>query len=298
VVKHWVERVRATGATPFLTDTAVLYKSPRADAVGHMKVARDHGFTFELAGAEFFPADGLTGADEIEVRLEGGNHFETVAIASGIAHARSMLVVSHATGHLATGFGGALKNLGMGCCSRKGKLRQHSGQKPHVEAGACTACGTCAQWCPSDAIEVTDVAIINSDKCIGCGECIAACRDEAVQFDWAVNGKELQERIAEHAAAVVHSKPDRIGYVTVAQRITKDCDCMGLAQSSLLEDIGILASCDPVAIDSAVMSLVQQRAGKGIEQLSGRRHDGTVQLIHAEKLGVGSRDFELVPVNG
>jgi uncharacterized Fe-S center protein len=287
-----VRLIRDTGATPFLTDTAVLYKSPRDTGPGHAQVAHDHGFGLDRMGAPFVPADGLIGADEVEIRV-GGKHFETVAVASGIMHARSLLVLSHATGHLGTGFAAALKNLGMGCASRKGKLRQHHGQHPRVDSETCSACATCEAWCPQDAITVEDRAVIDARTCIGCGECVAHCRDGAITFDWSIMGRELQERIVEHAAAIVRGKPGRIAYVTAVQGVTRDCDCMGEAQEPLLPDIGLLAGLDPVAIDQAAHDLVRERAGRTLESMSYRRHDGAIQLRYAESLGLGRREYEL-----
>ncbi|MFH1807280.1 MAG: DUF362 domain-containing protein [Pseudomonadota bacterium] len=293
VVAPLVRCVIAAGATPFLTDTAVLYRSPRDNGVSHARVAHDHGFTIEAVGAPFIPADGLIGADEIEVRVDG-THFETVAMASGILQARSVLVLSHATGHLGTGLAATLKNLGMGCASRKGKLRQHHGQQPHISEDRCTACGTCAQWCPSDAITVDSAAHIDGEICIGCGECIAICRDTAVEFGWGIMGRELQERVVDHAAAVVREKKGKIGFVTSVMQVTKDCDCLGLDQKPLLDDIGLLASTDPVAIDQAALDLVARQAGKSLESMSYPRHDASVQLAAAERMGLGSRSYELV----
>jgi len=290
-----VRSIAATGASPFLTDTAVLYKSPRDNAVSHAQVALDHGFGHAAVGAPFIPADGLNGAEEIDITVDGKHH-KRVSIAMGIMHARSMVVLTHATGHLGTGLGGALKNLGMGCSSKRAKLRQHHGQQPRIDAEACTACGTCAEWCPSEAIEVDDVAVIDGDLCIGCGECVAVCLDSAVKFDWAIGGRELQERIVEHAAAVVRRKPKKIGYVTAAMSITKDCDCLGRDQPPLVEDIGLLASWDPVAIDQAVLQLFEERAGATLESLSYPKTNGTAQLEHAVKLGLGDREVELVEV--
>jgi len=295
VVRPLLRNIEAAGATPYLTDTSVLYRSRRDNAVEHAKVVEEHGFGLAAVGAPFVAADGLNGADEIEVAVDG-NHFQKVAIASGIMHARSLMVLTHATGHLGTGYGGALKNLGMGCCSKKAKLQQHHGQHPWIDAEACTACGTCADWCPSDAITVESAAAIDSEACIGCGECIAVCRDGAVEFDWGIMGAELQERIVEHAAAIVRAKPGRIGYVTVAWSITKDCDCMGKAQQGVVEDIGILASHDPVAIDQAVLELVRARAGRSLESLTYPRADAGVQIRRAVALGLGSAEVEIVPI--
>jgi hypothetical protein len=297
IVRSLVGCIAARGARPFLTDTAVLYKSPRDTGVGHARVAADHGFTLERVGAPFIPADGLQGADEIKVEVEGGKHFKEVGIAAAIMQARSMLVVTHATGHLAVGYGGALKNLGMGCAAKKGKLKQHHGQAPRIDAGACTACGTCAEWCPAEAITVTTAALIDAGRCIGCGECVATCRDGAVDFDWSVGGAELQERIVEHAAAVVRGKPKQIGYITVAESITKDCDCMGRPQAPVCADIGILASRDPVAIDQAVMDLVREQTGRRLEALAYPKRDGTVQIGYATRLGLGEATVELVRVD-
>ncbi|MBI4702717.1 MAG: DUF362 domain-containing protein [Deltaproteobacteria bacterium] len=295
IARALVRLVASTGAAPFLTDTAVLYRSPRDNAVGHARVAHEHGFGLDVVGAPFVAADGLNGADEIEVRVDG-RHFASVHVASAIQHARSLLVLSHATGHLGTGYGGALKNLGMGCASKKAKLRQHHGAQPKIDPKKCLGCGTCAAWCPADAIAVERTAAIDPERCIGCGECIAACRDGAVRFGWAIAGRELQERIVEHAAAVVRAKPGRIAYVTAAMAITKDCDCMGLDQPPVLDDIGLLASRDPVAIDQAVLTLVHDRAGSSLESRCYPETDAGAQIRHAVALGLGEARFELVEV--
>ncbi len=295
IVKSVVACMKRSGAAPFLTDTSVLYKSPRGNGVSHVEVAMKHGFTFEAVDAPFIPADGILGKDETMVPVYG-KHFEEVSIASAIAQARSMLVLTHVTGHLGTGFGGTLKNLGMGCSSKKAKLSQHYGQQPRIKPSACTACGTCAVHCPSDAITVSDTAVIDPDLCIGCGECIAVCEDEAVTFNWTLGGRELEERIVEHAVAVHRTLAGRIGYLASAQDITKDCDCLGVNQQPLLDDIGFLASWDPVAIDKAVHDLIVERSGRTLESMSYPRLDGTIQLHYGEKIGLGSVEYKLIEV--
>ncbi len=291
-----VKCVLSTGARPFLTDTVVLYRSPRDNAPGHAGVALAHGFTPAAVGAHFVPADGLNGSDEIIVDVERGRHFKKVSIASTVMQARSMLVLSHATGHLGCGFGGALKNLGMGCASKKAKLRQHFGQQPRINPRNCVICGECIQWCPTEAIALDKTAAIDKKKCIGCGECIAVCLAGAVHFDWTIMGRALQERMIEHAAAVVRSKSNRLCYVTVAQQITKDCDCLGLDQPPLLDDIGILAASDPVALDQAVLDLVRERAGRSLESMAYPKTDSDVQLKYAESMGLGQRAYTLVSI--
>lgn len=301
IARALVGCIHCGGATPFLTDTAVLYKSPRDNGATHATVAATHGFGIDRVGASFIPADGLLGDDEVELDLgahgTGAKHYKKVAIASAIVKARSMIVLTHLTGHLGAGLGGALKNLGMGCSSKKAKLSQHYGQIPVINEESCTVCGTCEDMCPSGAIRMgKNCAQIDSQKCIGCGECIAICRDGAVEFDWTIMGPELQERIVEHAFAVWKSKKNRIGYVTVAENITKDCDCLDLVQKPIVGDIGILASRDPVAIDRAVLDLVRQKSGSSLEKMTYPKLDASLQLRHAAKLGMGSGDYELITV--
>ncbi|MCP4600921.1 MAG: DUF362 domain-containing protein [Proteobacteria bacterium] len=295
IARSLVHHIAARDARPFLTDTSVLYRSPRDNAIGHIRVANEHGFGVDAMGVPFIPADGLNGSDEREVEV-GGKHYEKVAIAAGIMQSRSMLVLSHATGHLGTGLGGAIKNLGMGCSSKKAKLSQHYGQQPSIDKKKCIACAECESWCPSEAIQIEERAEIDKSKCIGCGECVAVCQDGAVKFEWSIMGRELQERIVEHAAAVVRSKPGRICYVTVAQKITKDCDCLGIDQKPLLDDIGILASFDPVAIDQAVLDLIKQNAGCTLESMSYPKTDSAIQIRYAESLGLGDSNYNLVTI--
>ena len=296
IVRTLVSRMTLTGASPFLTDTAVLYKSPRDNGPGHVRVAMDHGFTPLAVGASFLPADGLTGADAEEVPV-GGRHFITVSIASAILKARSMLLLTHATGHLGTGFGGAIKNLGMGCSSKKSKLRQHHGQHPRIDIEKCQGCAVCADWCPTDSISVVEKARIDQTTCIGCGECIATCLMGAVKFDWSKMGKDLSERIVEHAAGAIRGKRGKLACVTVAMDITKNCDCLGVHEEPVVPDIGILASTDPVALDKAVLDLVRERAGKSLMELAYPDRDGAYQIAYAAEIGLGAAEYELVTVD-
>jgi len=295
IVAELVRLVASTDARPFLTDTAVLYRSPRDNGAGHARVAVEHGYGLEATGAPFLPADGLIGDEDVEVPVSG-KHYDRVAIARAIVHARSLLVLSHATGHLGTGFGGAIKNLGMGCCSKRAKLRQHHGHNPRIDEEACRTCGVCAEWCPSDAITVEETAVIDQEICVGCGECIAACLEGAVEFDWSQMGESLSERIAEHAVGAMQGKEGRVAFVTVAMDITKDCDCIGEAQEPVTPDIGILAGTDPVAIDRAVLDLVKVRAGQPLETLAYANREPGYQVAYAASLGLGHQEYELIEV--
>ena len=241
-------------------------------------------------------ADGVTGREEVLVRIDG-RHSKEVGIAPGVAAADALLVLSHATGHLACGFGGTIKNIGMGLSSRRGKLYQHSVVKPEVKAHKCRGDGACVKWCPEDAISmVNDKAIIDSKKCIGCGECIAACRPGAVSFQWKIESRLLQERMAEQALGVLKNKQGHIGFLIFIMSVTKDCDCLASRQGDVLvKSIGIAASLDPVALDHATVSLIEQALGAGI-RTKAYDIDYLPQLKHAEALGMGSCSYDLVVV--
>lgn len=284
------------GGKPFLTDTNVLYRSNRSDAVVHLHLAEEHGFNLQQCGAPFIIADGLRGNNEIDVRMDG-ELFDKVSIAADIVNANSMIVLTHITGHLAVGLGGTLKNLGMGCASRKGKLRQHSSVKPWISASDCTKCGECIKWCPSDAIALkADAAEIDQKICIGCGECLTVCRFDAVEYNWQTSSTDLQMKIAEHALGVVASKKNKIYFFNFLINITKNCDCINTKQKPVASDIGILASNDPVAIDKAALDLVREHSAKSFRELCFPGIDETIQLTHAEKIGLGTMDYELIHV--
>ncbi|MBN1153405.1 DUF362 domain-containing protein [candidate division KSB1 bacterium] len=289
--------IEANGGKPFVTDTNVLYKSQRSDAVSHLKLAQGHGFTVNNCGAPVIIADGLRGSNEIDVTING-ELFEKVSIATEAITANSLIVFTHPTGHLSTGFGGTLKNLGMGLSSRKGKLRQHSAVKPWVEKTRCTQCGQCIIWCPVDAIEWRDeAAFIVNETCIGCGECLTVCRFDAVKFNWRTSGIDLQKRIAEHALGVVKTKKDKAGYFSFLLNVTRDCDCVSGKQQPLFADIGIIASKDPVALDQATLDMIEQETGKPLRLYSYPDIDDTVQLVHGEKIGLGTRRYRLKEIS-
>ena len=288
-----IKKLKSLGGKPFFTDTCVLYQSQRSDAVKHLLLAEKHGFTIEKTGAPVVIADGLRGSNETKVKIPG-ILFSEVFIATEAIVANSMVVATHVTGHIASGIGGAIKNMGMGLASRKGKLRQHSSVKPWIDGSKCSGCGQCLLWCPVDAIIMNgDVAEINEKICIGCGECLAVCSFEAVRYNWQTSSEELQKRMAEHALGVVLNKKNKICYLNFLINITKDCDCFNVVQQPIMKDIGILASTDPVAIDKASLDLVEQHAGESLIKMSYSSLDPMVQLKHGEKIGLGTMDYEL-----
>ncbi len=289
-----LEVIKGRKGKPFLTDTNTLYRGQRQNSVDHLNQAYEHGFGPERVGVPVIIADGLLSKNYSEVSV-AGKHFRQVRIANDILHSDVLLTFSHVTGHIATGFGAAIKNLGMGGASRGGKQMQHSDVKPKVSAQKCKACGLCLQWCPVEAIEIVDgAARIDEEKCYGCGECTATCRFGAIDINWKGNLVALQEKMAEYAWGVVKDKLGKVGFMNFLIHVTKECDCMGKAQPPVVGDVGILAARDPVAIDQASIDLLTQVAGKNLFQELWPKIDCQVQLDHAAALGLGSREYELV----
>ena len=291
--KMLAEAIKEKGGAPFLTETSTLYKGNRDNAVKHIVHAHTQGFGLTATGMPIIMADGLFGDEEYQVPING-KIYKSVHVAGLLAKCNALVVVSHFTGHLAAGFGATLKNLGMGCASRKGKMEQHSTAKPKIVKKKCTGCGTCVKWCPEEAITLTDkLAIIASEKCIGCGECLAMCRFDAVKYNWGATYDDLQKKIVEHALGVCSLFRGKGLYINILTRISKDCDCMGHSFKKIVPDVGLLVSRDPVACDAASLDLVEKQAGTSISQLA---YDipTRVQLEYAKEIGFGNTDYELV----
>ncbi len=284
--------VKSRNAQPFLTDTATLYSGLRANAIGHIELAERHGFGYAATQTPLIMADGLSGDEEIEVAIPG-RIYRRVKLAALIVKAQSLLVVSHFTGHVVSGFGAALKNMGMGCSSRRGKLAQHSTATPSVKKKKCTGCGSCPAWCPAQAITMVEhVAQIDKKKCIGCAECLTVCRFDAIGYNWSASYEQLQRKIVEHAWGVAENKKGKVIYINFLNRISKDCDCMG-GYKKISPDIGVLVAFDPVAIDAASLDLVEQRIGQPLSRLA---YDIPYreQIDYAGAIGFGNADYRLV----
>lgn len=308
MIRAIVECIRKAGGNPFLTDANTLYRGSRGNAVDNLRTAIENGFSFATVGAPVIIADGLRGDDYVRVEVNG-DHFKRVKIASGIHYAQSMIVFSHFKGHEATGFGGALKNVGMGCAAPSGKQNQHSDVKPKVKEKRCIACGSCISKCPANAIGFTPEkkASINHDVCIGCAECTIVCPTEAIGVNWKTDLRLLQEKMAEYSKGVLAHKEGRCAFFNLITRVTPDCDCCNWSDAPIVPDIGIAASLDPVALDQACVDLVNDAPGISASRLGSRAGekdkfralhevDWAHQLDHAVKMGVGSREYELITV--
>lgn len=311
-VRKVVDCVAAAGGKPFITDTNTLYKGSRHNAVDHMVTAMEHGFSYATVGAPFIVADGLRSTSYVDVAIDK-KHFRSVKIASSIAAAQSMIVLSHFKGHEMAGFGGAIKNLAMGCTPSQGKCDQHASRFFVTEA-KCIGCGHCIPSCPQDAISFMKLgkekkASIDKEKCVGCGECMTVCKPKAIGINWQTEIPPFNERMAEYALGAVKGKEKHVGYINFLLNITPDCDCVPWSDSPIVPDIGILASVDPVALDSACLDLVTGAVANAHSQLhcchaAGEdkftglwQHTcGGVQLKHAEKIGLGTRRYALVTV--
>lgn len=304
-LREVVERVRDAGGKPFLTDSNTLYRGQRFNAVDHLECALHNGFSFATVGAPLVIADGLDGREAVDVPI-AGTHFDSVRIGAAAVHADAMVVVTHVKGHEATGFGGALKNVGMGLGCRSAKQRMHADFRPEVTASTCTACKRCVQWCPVGAITIGPdrVAVVDYEVCYGCGECVAACPYGAIATQWKTDANMLQEKIAEHAAGALAGKAGKVLYVSFLTAISPDCDCWNFSDAPIVADIGVLVSADIVAIDQAAYDLVNAAAGlpgsrgdglaEGADKfLSVSGVDGTHVMKHAEALGLGSCTYEL-----
>ena len=296
LIRKIVDLAKEAGGQPFLTETSTLYKGERENAVKHIMHANRHGFGIEQTGAPFIMADGLTGNAEFEIQIEGELH-KSVKVARDVVSADTLIVVSHATGHVVTGLGACIKNIGMGLASRMGKMREHSAMLPEVIQDKCRFCKKCIQWCPQETIiEKNGKAFIVSENCIGCGECLAVCRFDAVKYDWNAESGFTQKSMAEHAFGILKGKAGKSLFINVLVDMTNDCDCFSVKQEKCIPDIGILASFDPVAIDKATLDLTAQKNGKTLAEMAHARNDAMIQIGHAAKIGMGSLEYELITV--
>ena len=305
-IRQIVDKVKELEGLPFLTDTNTLYVGSRSNSIDHLSIAIQNGFDYAVVGAPLIIADGLRGGNEKAVKVDL-KRFKRVYIGSEIVKADVIVSAAHFKGHELSGFGGTIKNIGMGCGSRKGKLAQHSTVSPKVKRKKCIGCGDCEAYCAQKAISLAEEkARIDGKKCVGCGECILVCPNQAIQIQWDQAIPVFLENMVEYTAGVLKGKKAASLFLNFITNVSPACDCYGHSDAPIVPDIGIVASNDPVAIDQASVDLVNQAHGR-VDSSLPKNHkpgkdkfraiypkvDWSIQLDYAEQIGLGTRNYDL-----
>ncbi|MBU8849165.1 MAG: DUF362 domain-containing protein [Desulfobacterales bacterium] len=307
-IRKIIQTIKEYKASPFLTDANTLYVGTRSNCVSHIHTAIENGFSYSSMDATpIVIADGLRGKSEteIEVNQKNCNH---VYIGSEIIAANALVSVAHFKGHEISGFGGTLKNIGMGCASRRGKLDIHSNVSPKIKRKTCIGCAECEKHCPAGAIHLDKKkAYLDRKKCIGCAECIVRCPTESVNINWNQTVPVFLEKMMEYNLGVLKNKEKKSFFINFITDISPKCDCLSYSESPIVNNVGILASTDPVAIDQASADLVNQQKAlpgtvletnlnPGEDKFKGLYPsvDWAHQLDYAQKIGLGKREYNLV----
>ena len=300
--------VKEMGGLPFLTDCNTLYPGSRKNALEHLKCAWENGFTPLTVGCPVIIGDGLKGTDDIDVPVEGGEYIENAKIGRAVMDADIFISLTHFKGHEMTGFGGAIKNIGMGCGSRAGKMEMHSAGKPHVDQSLCVGCGRCIKICAHDAPSITEgKASIDHDKCVGCGRCIGVCPMDAVCPASDESNDILNCKIAEYSKAVVSGRPNF--HISLVIDVSPNCDCHAVNDIPIVPDVGMFASFDPVGLDVPCADAVTRQpviSGSQLDRMPHVHHDHFIDsapetnwhscIEHAVKIGLGSDQYELIEI--
>jgi uncharacterized Fe-S center protein len=302
--------VKERGGKPFLTDCNTLYVGGRKNALDHMDSAMLNGFNPMTTGCQIIIADGLKGSDEVEVPVVSGEYVKNAKIGRAVMDADVFISLTHFKGHEEAGFGGCLKNIGMGCGSRAGKMEQHNAGKPHVAQKHCIGCGQCRKICAHGApIIENGKAHIDHDRCVGCGRCIAVCPKNAVQINWDETTINLNQKIAEYTKAVVDGRP--CFHISLVIDVSPNCDCRPENDMAIVPNVGMFASFDPVALDMACVDAVNAQTplrGSAADDAHAKAHvhdhfqrlhpdtNWRSCLEHGEKIGIGTREYELIKI--
>lgn len=303
--------IKELGGKPFLTDCNTLYVGGRSNGLDHLTSAYANGFSPLTTGVHTIIADGIRGRDERILPIPNGELLQEARIGSALADADIIVSLTHFKGHISAGFGGALKNIGMGGGSRAGKLAMHNEGSPDVIEELCIGCGTCVRNCANNGIKVVDGKAKIQPECVGCGYCMTVCPKEAISTLWSQAKDKLSKKISEYAWAILNDKP--AFHISLVMDVSPNCDCEPFNDTPIVPNIGMFASFDPVALDQACYDAVLkqpafQNSYLGKKCSEGHDHDfggdyfriihpatdGVVQLEHGEKLGMGSRDYELI----
>ena len=309
-----VDVVKSLGGKPFLTDCNTLYPGFRKNALEHLECAWQNGFTPYTVGCPIIIGDGLKGTDDVAVPVQGGEYVKEARIGRAVMDADVFISLSHFKGHEETGFGGALKNIGMGCGSRAGKKDQHSGGKAHIDQSLCRGCRKCEKECANGglALDASTRKMTVTSSCVGCGRCLGACNFDAISFADNFANEMLGKRIAEYSKAVVDGRPHF--HISLITDVSPNCDCHAENDAPIIPDIGMFASFDPVALDQACADACNAATPLAASQLGDNMRAPGFQdlhdvfrnnrpsvnwqscLAHAEKIGLGSREYELVKI--
>ena len=293
-VRTIVDIVKELKAIPFVTDTNTLYNGSRNISPNHIEIALKHGFDYTVINAPITIADGLKGKSEYTIEINK-KHFKNIKIGHDIIESDSMIVLSHFKGHSLCSFGGALKNLSMGCASKSGKYEQHAKTNPIVLKEKCVGCKICFNECPTNSITlVNNKAYINKKSCIDCGSCLL-CPNKAIIYE-KTNINNFIEKMTEYAYGVIKQKNKKIIYINFLEKITPHCDCVSWTEKYIVQDIGILASNDPVALDKACYDLVNKYANENIFLKIYPNIDCEYQFSYSEKLGLGYKKYKLIEI--
>ncbi len=303
-----VDFVRELGGKPFLTDCNTLYVGSRKNALDHLDAAYGNGFSPLTTGCHVIIGDGLKGTDEAVVPVEDGEYVKEAKIGQAIMDADILISLNHFKGHEMAGFGGAIKNIGMGCGSRAGKMEMHSAGKPQVNPEPCVGCGKCTRICAHDAITVINKkALIDHKKCVGCGRCIGVCPTDAIEPEMNEANDIMNYKMAEYTAAVLRGRPHF--HISLVIDVSPYCDCHAENDTAIVPDVGMFASFDPVALDVACADAVNAQpalANSVLAEHCHEHHDHFTAIgpttnwrsavEHAEKMGLGTQAYQLITI--